>query len=349
MKICNIVGTRPQFIKYAMMEQEFNGHKNILVHSGQHYDKVLYQQFFDELLIRHPDYNIGIGSGNYGWQVGELVKRLYDIIKGVSPDVVLVYGDCNTTYAGAVATNLCHLPLAHVESGLRCFNWRMIEEFNRVQTDHCSRFCFAPTETAMFYLEKEGLGELSYLVGDLHYDSYLYYKDRFAETDILDKIGVKPDGYYLSTIHRAETLDDPDKLIGLFDTFNRLKHPVLLVMHPHLKKVLGGVNVDYSNILVHDAVGYLDMQRLLKNCRMVLTDSGGLTTEAFFHQKKTMVLREQFEYNDIPGNMSVLVGTDGQRLYDEINNIDEESCPGQHLFGMGDAAEKIMMILEEKL
>ena len=120
-------------------------------------------------------------------------------------------------------------------------------------------------------------------------------------------------------------------------------------MHPHLKKILGGVNVDYSNIMVHDAVGYLNMQRLLKNCRMVLTDSGGLTTEAFFHQKKTMVLREQFEYNDIPGNMSVLVGTDGQRLYDEINNIDEEGCPNQHLFGMGDAAEKIMMILEEKL
>ena len=216
MKICNIVGTRPQFIKYAMMEKEMRDHRNVLIHTGQHYDKKLFKIFFDELNIGHPDYNIGIGSGNYGWQIGELIKRLFDTIKEEKPDVVLVYGDCNSTYAGAVATNLHHIPLAHVEAGLRCFDWKMAEEFNRVQTDHCSRFCFAPTQSAMKFLKKEGLGSRSYLVGNLHYDSFLFYRNQFQLSNIINELDVEKGQYYLATVHRTETLQNPEKLKSIF-------------------------------------------------------------------------------------------------------------------------------------
>lgn len=346
MKICNIVGTRPQFIKYSMMERKLDGHNNILVHSGQHYDKLLFKIFFDELQINHPNYNIGIGSGNYGWQIGELVKRLYDIIYGVKPDCTIVYGDCNTTYAGAIVSNLCGIPVVHVESGLRCGDWKMVEEFNRIQTDHCSRICFAPTTKAMNNLLKEGLGSRSHLVGDLHYDAYKTFKKTFNDSPILDEFNLSFNKYFLATVHRSETLSDDTKLKSVAEAFNQLDKPVLLVMHPHLKKVLKKVNISYENIIVSDSVGYFDMQRLLSKCFMVLTDSGGLTSEAYYHRKKAVVLRDCFEYGKSTSE-AVLVGTDTKNIIEETKK--ETFFDDKKIIGDGHTSDKIVSIIEESL
>lgn len=344
MKIMNIIGTRPQFIKYAMIEKELHDHTNILVHSGQHYDKGLFKIFFDEFNLGHPHYNIGIGSGSYGWQVGELIERIYDIIEIVKPDCVLVYGDCNTTYAGAVATNLHRLPLAHIESGLRCFDWKMIEEFNRVQTDHCSQWCFAPTKSAMKHLSNEGLSKKSYLVGNLHYECFLHFHKKIMSSTILDTFKIKPDTFYLATIHRFETLHDYKKLQQVFNAFKKLEYPVVIPMHPHLKKTIDLMKPDLSNVYLKEALGYFDIQNLIRNARLVITDSGGLTTESYFHKQPCIIIRDYYEYTDIPKGWNVLVGTDTNKIIESV----ETMMPGRwkNVFGDGNTSKKILKILE---
>lgn len=316
MKILTIVGARPQFIKAAAVSRVLRKQfREVLVHTGQHYDDNMSQVFFNELEIPRPDYNLGIGSGGHGVQTGAMLADIEEILLKEKPDRVLVYGDTNSTLAGALAAAKLHIPVAHVEAGLRSFNRRMPEEINRVLTDHVADLLFCPSKTAVANLAAEGVCSGVHLVGDVMYEAVMHaVAVARQKSDVLERLSVTPGGYALATIHRAENTDDPERLARLVAALQEIsrKMPVLFPIHPRTKEKLAGMAMGEGNDLhLMEPLGYLDMVRLTAGASVVLTDSGGLQKEAYWLQVPCVTLREETEWVEtVQQGWNVLAGAE---------------------------------------
>ena len=342
MKIVSIVGARPQFVKAAVIGKaldKFSEVEEIVIHTGQHYDENMSKIFFDELQIKKPDYNLGVGSGSHAEQTGKMLIEIEKVLLDISPDWVVLYGDTNSTIAGALAASKIHLKTAHVEAGLRSFNMRMPEEINRILTDRISTKLFAPTQNAMDLLAKEGLSEHAYLSGDVMFDSILFYEKLAEEKYLLDKI-TDLNEFYLGTVHRAENTDVPERLQNIFSAFSELDAPIIVPLHPRTKKMLQGIKYS-DNVKIIEPVSYLKMVLLLKNAKKVLTDSGGLQKEAYFLKKPCITLRDETEWIEtLEGNWNFIVGADKEKILERVavNEFAEQT----NAFGDGRAGEKIV-------
>ena len=309
MKVTTVVGARPQFIKAAVVSRALKsmaGIKEVLIHTGQHYDDNMSAVFFQELEIPRPDFHLGVGSGSHGVQTGHMLERLENVLIEEKPDWVIIYGDTNSTLAGALAAAKLHMPVAHVEAGLRSFNRRMPEEINRVLADHASDVLFAPTEAAVENLRREGIvGRGVRLVGDVMYDAALYYGSKAEQlSGILRKLDIAPEGYVVATVHRAENTDDPKRLRAILGGLGLIAEeiPVVLPLHPRTRVALargGMLDKTSQHIQLIEPVGYMDMVMLEKNSRLIATDSGGVQKEAFFYRVPCVTLREETEWVEL--------------------------------------------------
>ena len=356
MKIVCVVGARPQFIKAAPVSKALRaaGHTEVLVHTGQHYDDEMSAVFFRELDIRVPDYNLGVGSGPHGWQTGQMLIGIEEVLLTGKPDWVLVYGDTNSTLAGALAACKLHIPLAHVEAGLRSFNREMPEEHNRVLTDHCSDLLFCPTQTAVDNLEKEGVTQGVHLVGDTMYDAVLQFAETAGErSTILQELELEPGGYLLTSVHRPCNTDVPSNLHSILSAFLEAAEPVVFPVHPRTRQRLAELDGSLTkrlatgNVEMIQPVGYLDMLMLEQNARLILTDSGGMQKEAYFLGVPCVTLREETEWVEtVVAGWNVVVGADRDRIVEALCR----SAPRRArlpLFGDGEAAARIVSRVAE--
>jgi UDP-GlcNAc3NAcA epimerase len=359
MKIVSIVGARPQFIKAAPVSKALKevGHQEVLVHTGQHYDYGMSKVFFEELGISEPDVNLGVGSGSHGWQTGRMLMRIEEVLLKEKPDWVLVYGDTNSTLAGALAAVKFHIPLAHVEAGLRSFNRDMPEEHNRVLTDHCSDLLFCPTKTAVNNLAREGVTEGVHLTGDTMHDAVLQYAAVVSERSrILQELGLNPKDYILATVHRPYNTDVPENLQNILTAFQEIGEPIVFPVHPRTRQKIGKLDGERhleqgsGNMKIMEPVGYLDMLMLEQNARVILTDSGGMQKEAYFFGVPCVTLRPETEWAEtVETGWNVLVGTDRslniQRIIQKLLKM--QPCQFERrIFGDGRAAERIVQTLE---
>ncbi len=349
MKIVSIVGARPQFVKAAVVCRAARaaGAGHGLIHTGQHYDVEMSQVFFDELEIPAPDRNLEVGSGSHGAQTGEMIRRLEPALEEMRPDWVVLYGDTNSTLAGAVVSSKMGIPTAHVEAGLRSFNRRMPEELNRVAADHLSDLLLAPTPVAVRNLEREGLGSKSVLTGDVMYDASLIYcgvaRERHPEI-----AARAPGSYALATLHRAENTDDPARLAEILEGLERVASeicPVVLPLHPRTRKALEAMGWEPKAVEVHGPVGYLEMLLLESGARAILTDSGGVQKEAYFARVPCVTLRDETEWEETLANRcNVLAGADAGRIADAVRNA-ASAGPWSDCYGSGDAGARVVRAL----
>lgn len=299
--ILTVVGARPQFIKAAPVSQALaaEGLREILVHTGQHFDKAMSAVFFDELNIPAPAYNLEVNSLGHGAMTGRMIEKLEEVMLAEKPDIVLVYGDTNSTMAGALAAAKLHIPVAHVEAGLRSFNRRMPEEVNRVVTDHLSALLFCPTETAVLNLAAEGITAGVHAVGDVMYDTTLAAVAQAEQrSTILETLSLSSRAYAVSTVHRAENTDDPERLAKIMAWLAEAARelPVVMPLHPRTRKLIAaGIEVP-GRVRLIDPLGYLDMTRLVHHAAAVFTDSGGLQKEAYYHRVPCVTLRDETEW-----------------------------------------------------
>lgn len=356
MKVLTVVGARPQFIKAAPVTAALQaaGHKEYMIHTGQHYDHTMSQIFFDELGISQPEINLGIGSGSHGWQTGQMLARLEEHIYTQKPEWVLVYGDTNSTLAGALAAVKLHVPIAHVESGLRSFNRSMPEEHNRVLTDHCADILFCPTQTAVNNLTYEGITDGVHLVGDTMYDAVLSFMNIAEQRSvILQSLRLAPNQYLLATVHRPYNTDDPDHLREILSAFASCGEPVIFPVHPRTRVRMAdaGLLADFKNARhLHfvEPLGYLDMLTLEKNARMILTDSGGIQKEAYFFGVPCITLRPETEWVEtVESGWNQVVGTDKTRILAAIESQRQPSGDLRQLFGDGKSAQRIVQIMTD--
>jgi UDP-GlcNAc3NAcA epimerase len=325
--------------------------REVLVHTGQHYDSNMSDIFFSEMKIPQPDYHLGIGSGLHGNQTGRMLAAIEDVLVKEKPDQVLIYGDTNSTLAAALAACKLHIPVAHVEAGLRSFNRRMPEEMNRVLADHASSLLFPPTETAVKNLQREGIsGKHVINVGDVMYDAALYYGEiAVQQSRVLEQFQLVAGGYVLSTVHRAENTDDPEHLREIFSALAKVSReiPVLLPLHPRTKATLNslGLKVEGSDrLLIVDPVGYLDMVMLEKYAALVVTDSGGVQKEAFFHRVPCVTLRKETEWAellDLGWNRLLPPRNDGEMARGILAAIGTSGLE-KRVYGDGYAANRIV-------
>ncbi len=354
MKVVSIIGARPQFIKCAPVSRELRQvAQEVLVHTGQHYDDSMSGVFFRELGIPDPDYHLGVGSGGHGQQTGEMLKKIEEILLKEEPELVLVYGDTNSTLAGALAAAKLHIPVAHVEAGLRSFNRRMPEEINRVMTDHLSDLLLCPTETAVENLRREGVTTGVHLVGDVMYDALLDSVERAQQTStILKRLGVEPRRYLLATVHRAENTDQLSKLEGIMAAFRTLAESgqkIVFPVHPRTRKQLGKLSLGSpGQLLMIDPVSYLDMVLLEAMARLIATDSGGIQKEAYWLRVPCMTLREETEWIEtVDSGWNRLVGT----LPNQIVTAAQEARPGSSdtwPWKRGEASRAIARIVAQR-
>jgi UDP-GlcNAc3NAcA epimerase len=350
MKIASIVGARPQFIKCAPVSRELRKeHEEILIHTGQHYDHGMSEVFFEELAIPKPDYNLGIGSGTHGRQTGVMLGAIEGVLEKEGPDVVLVYGDTNSTLAGALAAAKLHLPVAHVEAGLRSFDRRMPEEVNRVLTDHASDLLFCPTETAVANLAAEGVTKGVHLVGDVMLDAMNYNRSIAEERSrILEEVGVRPGEYLVVTVHRPSNTDNHENMAAILGAFEEADRSVVFPVHPRTRKCLsehGLLAKMPENVRVIEPLGYLDMIRLMGHAEKILTDSGGVQKEAYMLGVPCITLRENTEWVEtVEAGWNVLVGAGRGKIVDAIRHF----SPGtrqKEIFGNGNASILVGKIL----
>jgi UDP-GlcNAc3NAcA epimerase len=347
--IATIIGARPQFIKAATINRIVAtepGIKEIIIHTGQHYDSNMSDIFFNELNIPQPDFNLDVGSGTHAQQTARILERLEPILIDKKPDCVLVYGDTNSTLAGALVAAKLSIKVIHVEAGLRSYNRQMPEEINRIATDHISDLLFAPTQNALDILQNEGFKEISVLSGDVMYDSLLYLLKLSQQKESLEKITGLED-FYLGTIHRQENTNNPQRLQNIFSAFSQLDHPIIVPLHPRTRKLLKGINFN-KNVRIIDSIGPLKMIRLIENCRKVLTDSGGLQKEAFLLKKPCITLRDETEWIEtLNHNWNFITGTDVKLILEKVAN--QEFGPHNKYFGDGQAANKIIDTIKDWL
>ncbi|MBO2522386.1 MAG: UDP-N-acetylglucosamine 2-epimerase (non-hydrolyzing) [Bacteroidetes bacterium] len=370
MKIVTVIGARPQIIKAAALSRAIKEHfekevKEVIVHTGQHYDDNMSQVFFDELGIPAPNYNLGVGSASHGVQTAKMIEGIEEILLKEKPDYIVLYGDTNSTLAGAVAASKIHVPIVHIEAGLRSFNKSMPEEINRICCDHCSTLLFSPTATGYKNLVNEGFNPDNkrrftidnpgiYHCGDVMYDNSKHFANiADKKSQILDKEGLRGVDYVLCTIHRDNNTDQPERLNAIFKALLKISESktVVLPLHPRTSKLLN-VNLEKSlfekitnnpNIKILPPASFLDMIVLERHAQMVVTDSGGVQKEAFFFQKPCLILRTETEWKEIVEcGAAVITDADEERIIKSFNNY-MENPPHKfpEIFGDGKAAEFI--------
>ena len=384
MKITTIIGARPQFIKAAAVSRAIAARKNegqrpffpstaieeILIHTGQHYDDEMSAIFFRELEIPEPRYNLNIGSGSHGHQTGEMLAAIEDVLLTEKPDWVLIYGDTNSTLAGALAAAKLHIPIAHVEAGLRSFNRRMPEEINRIVADQLSSLLLCPSQVAVDNLAVEGIGEMRenggggvsrffpaegigkkvVITGDVMADALKFAADRVeTKSDILARLGLQPQGYLLATVHRAENTDDSARLSHILSAFAAIGEPVVFPVHPRTLKLLqASAYHPPAHVKLIAPLGYFDIIALEKNARLILTDSGGMQKEAYWLGVPCITLREETEWVEtVTSGWNVLTGADRDRIVAAVRSFQPPSAHPP-LYGDGQAAEKIVHMLSGK-
>jgi UDP-GlcNAc3NAcA epimerase len=357
MHVVTVVGARPQFVKAAVVSRAFasagKGIRERIVHTGQHFDDNMSDVFFREMGIPRPAVSLGIGGGPHGQMTGRMLEAIERVLLEDRPDWVLVYGDTNSTLAGALAAAKLHIPVAHVEAGLRSFNRRMPEEVNRVLTDHVSDLLLAPTAVAVANLENEGiLGEKVANVGDVMLDAMMHYRAiADAQSTVLARLGLSDRGYVLATVHRAENTDDPARMGGIIAGLAALSEavPVVLPIHPRTRKLLAGdgrLAAMPAGIKVIDPVGYLDMVMLESRAGLIATDSGGVQKEAFFCGVPCLTLRDETEWVElVECGANVLVGSDAARIASEGRARFGCGIPREPLYGRGDAGARVVQAL----
>lgn len=342
MKIISIVGARPQFVKAAVLSRELRkSHTEILVHTGQHYDDNMSKVFFQDLGIPQPEYALNIGSGSHGAQTGAMLTAIEQVLIKEQPDWVVVYGDTNSTLAGALAAAKLHIRVAHVEAGLRSFNRAMPEEINRVLTDHISELLFCPTPASVSNLHAEGITQGVHQVGDIMFDALQWAAAQSENLgDLTSKWGLHPQQYLLATVHRAENTDDPVRLKNILQVFNEVNETVLWPVHPRTRKILVEIKyVPAPQVRMIEPVGYLDMVRLVKNSRLVLTDSGGLQKESMWMGVPCVTLRDETEWIEtVSSGWNVIAGTDPATVLKAIQtafppNMGQQSEPAPQSAG----------------
>jgi UDP-GlcNAc3NAcA epimerase len=356
-KVLTVVGARPQFIKLAPVSRALSaaGHSELLVHTGQHYDRQMSQVFFEELGLPEPAVNLGVGSGSHGWQTAEMLKGLEATMETHRPDCVLVYGDTNSTIAGALAACKLQLPVAHIEAGLRSFNREMPEEHNRVLTDHCANLLFCPTQTAVNNLTREGINRGVYLVGDTMFDAILQFGAiAGSRTTLLDQLGVQPRGYLLATLHRPYNTDVPENLGKILAALADTGETVVFPVHPRTRSKIRALNGTLGaiadNIKVIEPVGYLDMLMLEQHARLILTDSGGMQKEAYFSGVPCVTLRPETEWVEtVNAGWNVLAGAEPDRIVRAVRGHEWPTGTPPQVFGDGRAAQKIVAHLATEL
>ncbi len=359
MKVVTVVGARPQFVKAAAVSRAVAAHNEAgggvriderIVHTGQHYDENMSKVFFDELRIPRPAVNLEVGSAPHGRQTGAMLERLEKVLLAEKPHWVLTYGDTNSTLAGALSAVKLHVPVAHVEAGLRSFNRRMPEEINRVVADCLSTALFCPTEQAVANLAAEGVVKGVHNVGDVMYDSVLF-NGRLAERSggVMDRLELAPGAFYLATVHRAENTDDPQRLRGILDAFERMDRPIVLPLHPRTRKTLGaGLEKIGGKVRVVEPVPYLEMIVLERNARMILTDSGGVQKEAYWFDAPCVTLRDETEWVElVEAGCNRVVGADAGRIIAAVEAFESADCklPDNRptdLYGDGHSSERIV-------
>jgi len=349
--VLTIIGARPQFIKAAAVSRKILDHPQIhevLVHTGQHFDRNMSQVFFEELRIPEPKYNLGIQGGTHGTQTAEMLIKLEEVLIKEQPDLVMIYGDTNSTLAGSLAAAKLHIPIAHVEAGLRSFNKEMPEEINRIVADHTADILFTPTETASNNLLNEGIDENKiFQVGDVMFDATLYYGNKAEKfSSIMTELNLAERPYSLVTIHRAENTNDLVRLREIFESLEKLakEHYLLLPLHPRTKKQLSVIEFPFkeSKIMFMEPVGYLDMLMLEKKAQVIITDSGGIQKEAFFHGIPCVTMRNETEWVELVENGWNLL-SDPENLLTDFRKMQAISISGvQGIYGNGDASQKIV-------
>ncbi len=353
MKIISVVGARPQFVKLAPIHHAAKaaGVEHVIVHTGQHYDPMLSDVFFDDLGIGAPDVHLGVGSGSHGVQTGAMLSALDAVFDEHRPDWVLVYGDTNSTVAAALSAVKMHIPVAHLEAGLRSFNRRMPEEHNRVMTDHAADLLLAPTQVAVEHLEREGLAERTVLVGDVMTDVLFDVRDRVAEASsgLLEEFGLSEGGYYLATIHRAENTDDPARLQQVVSALAGLDKPVILLAHPRVvaKAAAHGIDLTQGALISRSPLAYPELIAAAASSAGVVTDSGGLQKEAFLLRVPCTTVRTETEWVEtIDLGWNVLANTAA-----EISSgVTRPRPPATEdaPYGDGQAAGRVIAVLTER-
>lgn len=360
MKIVTIIGARPQFIKAAAVSRALRKyHKEVLVHTGQHYDTNMSDIFFKELEIPKPDYNLGVGSGSHARQTSEMMIGIEKILIDETPHCVLVYGDTNSTLAGALTASKLKIPVIHVEAGLRSYNMNMPEEINRILTDRISRVLFCPTKTAVSNLREEGIHHGIYYIGDVMCDAVLYYSNKISSQDkkeyikklqILYGDGI-PNKWYLATLHRAENTESTTNIAQVLSAFEELAEPVIFPVHPRTRKMVLQLctELHLKNVLVTEPIGYLEMLYFTKNAIKVITDSGGLQKEAYILHTPCVTIREQTEWVEtLSGNYNILAHPLKEDVLRKVNKTVIGGSEHSDFYGNGNAAEQLCRILQEE-
>jgi len=347
-KLVTVVGARPQFIKLAPVSKVISYHpkmKEVLVHTGQHFDSEMSDIFFHELGLARPKYNLNIAGGTHGLMTGRMLEAIEKVLLKERPDCVLVYGDTNSTLAGALAASKLHIKIAHVEAGLRSFNMKMPEEVNRILTDRVSSLLLCPTDTAIANLKNEGYDNLDIAIeetGDVMFDASMLFVSYTKKPEI-----ALPEKFILSTIHRAENTNEAEKLTSIFNAINEIAEqtPVVLPLHPRTKGFIDKYKIEIGkNVIIIDPVGYLEMLYLLQNCAMVFTDSGGLQKEAYFFNKFCVTMREETEWVElVKQGVNILTGSDYNKIKQAYTTATSSNFVfNKGLYGNGDASDKIV-------
>lgn len=372
MKILTILGARPQFIKAGSVSREARRQKaegrsitEIIVHTGQHYDANMSDIFFEQMQIPKPDYFLGIGGKSHGAMTGQMIEKIEEVAIKEKPDWIMVYGDTNSTLAGAIVASKLHIKLAHIEAGLRSFNMKMPEEVNRILTDRVSNILFCPTDTAIQNLKNEGFeveedGKMErgegnscfgrvIKVGDVMQDGALFYRKLAKKPSTFN---LQPSNFILCTIHRAENTDDEMRLKNIFEALEEIakEKQLILPLHPRTKKILENLKLNISHLTIIEPVGYLEMVWLIDNCDFVMTDSGGLQKEAYFFEKQCITLRDETEWVElVKCGANTLVGADKYKIIEAYRNNTEFNKQNSELdlYGGGKASENIIKELLE--
>ncbi len=354
-KIVTIIGARPQFIKTPLISRELKKFaKEILVHTGQHYDLNMSDIFFKELKIKKPDYNLGVGSESQGKQTAKMLEGIEKVLLKEKPDMVIIYGDTNSTVAGALAAVKLHIPVAHVEAGMRSYNRAMPEEINRVVADHISEILFTPVPSAAKILKGEGITKGVYCVGDVMHDIQIELKSQKSKVKILKKLSIKPKQYLLATIHRQENTDKKENLSNIIEAFCRIEDTIIFPAHPRTVKYLKDYKLDKivvasKNIKLIEPVGFFDMIALENNARMIMTDSGGVQKEAYIAKVPCITLRQETEWTEtVKSGWNQLASADKAKIIRLAGNFPKPKSHPDFL-GDGRAYQKIAKIIKSHL